>query len=78
MKMQSAFKIDANNASKEFGAMTEVLAKATTLNVPKVGEQLDAIAEKGKGFAEKVKENIDTGALSNVQDTLSGLLGGLG
>ena len=58
MKMQSAFKIDANNASKEFGAMTEVLAKATTLNVPKVGEQLDAIAEKGKGFAEKVKDNI--------------------
>ena len=78
MKMQSAFKIDANNSSKDFGAMTEVLTKATTLNVPKVGEQLDAIAEKGKGFAEKVKENIDTGALSNVQDTLSGLLGGLG
>ena len=92
MKMQSAFKIDANNASKDFGAMTEVLTKATTLNVPQVGEQLDAIAEKGKGFAEKVKgttgklegiaeglaENVDTGSLSNVQDTLSGLLGGLG
>ena len=72
--------------------MSEVLAKATTLNVPQVGEQLDAIAEKGKGFAEKVKgttgklegiaeglaENVDTGALGNVQDTLSGLLGGLG
>ena len=74
MKMQSAFKIDANNASKEFGAMTEVLAKATTLNVPKVGEQLKAIKDKVNVPSE---EEI-SGALGNVQDTLSGLLGGLG
>ena len=74
MKMQSAFKIDANNASKEFGAITKVLEEATTLNVPKVGEQLKAIKDKVNVPSE---EEI-SGALGNVQDTLSGLLGGLG
>ena len=74
MKMQSAFKIDANNASKDFGAMTEVLTKATTLNVPQVGEKLKAIKDKVNVPSE---EEI-SGALGNVQDTLSGLLGGLG
>ena len=74
MKMQSAFKIDANNASKDFGAMTEVLTKATTLNVPKVGEQLKSIKDKVNVPSE---EEI-SGALGNVQDALGGLLGGLG
>ena len=92
MKMQSAFKIDAQKADEAFGIMASVLQQSTSLNVPEIGEKLDAIADKGKGFAEKIKgtagklegiaeglaENVDTGALGNVQDTLSGLLGGLG
>ena len=91
--------------------MANVLEKATTLEIPKVGEKLKAISEKGKGFAEKVKsvagdledlaegiaENVDTDAIDqsfsqveealeegdigaatqNIQDALSGFLGGL-
>ena len=112
MKMQSAFKVDAQKADDLFGSMSGVLKSATSLNIPQVGEKLDAIADKGKGFAEKIKgtagklegiaeglaENVDTeaidqsfsqvegnlesgdvgAAVENIQDALSGLLGGLG
>ena len=56
MKMQSAFKIDAQKADETFGAMAGVLQKATSLNVPKVGEELKSITDKVK--------NIDTEAIS--------------
>ena len=94
MKMQSAFKIDAQKADEAFGTMAGILEKATSLNIPKVGEKLKAIEDK---IQAKV-ENIDTealdesfsqvgealeeqdiqGAVENIQDVLGGFLGGLG
>ena len=77
MKMLSGFKLDAQKSDDLQRGMANVLEKATTLEIPKVGEELKAIAEKGKGFAEKVKsvagdleglaegfaENVDTDAI---------------
>ena len=83
MKMQSAFKIDAQKADETFGAMAGVLQKATSLNVPKVGEELKSIKDKVKNIdteaiSEQLEE-IDVGAATqNIQDVLGGALGGLG
>ena len=83
MKMQSAFKIDAQKADETFGAMAGVLQKATSLNVPKVGEELKSITDKVKNIdteaiSEQLEE-IDVGAATqNIQDVLGGVLGGLG
>ena len=83
MKMQSAFKIDAQKADETFGAMAGVLQKATSLNVPKVGEELKSIKDKVKNIdteaiSEQLEE-IDVGAATqNIQDVLGGVLGGLG
>ena len=83
MKMQSAFKIDAQKADETFGAMAGVLKKATSLNVPKVGEELKSIKDKVKNIdteaiSEQLEE-IDVGAATqNIQDVLGGSLGGLG
>ena len=83
MKMQSAFKIDAQKADETFGAMAGVLQKATSLNVPKVGEELKSIKDKVKNIdteaiSEQLEE-IDVGAATqNIQDVLGGSLGGLG
>ena len=83
MKMQSAFKIDAQKADENFGAMAGVLQKATSLNVPKVGEELKSIKDKVKNIdteaiSEQLEE-IDVGAATqNIQDVLGGALGGLG
>ena len=77
MKMISGFKCDAQKCDDLQRGMANVLEKATTLEIPKVGEKLKAISEKGKGFAEKVKgvagdleglaegfaENVDTDAI---------------
>jgi hypothetical protein len=94
MKMKSAFKIDAQKADEAFGTMSSVLEKATSLNIPKVGEKLKSIEDKvknidteaiGETFGEvagdisNVLEEQDIGAATqNIQDALSGLLGGLG
>ena len=82
MKMQSAFKIDAQKADEAFGTMAGILEKATSLNVPKVGEKLKAIEEKIQAKVEDVSETLEEqdieGAVGNIQDALSGLLGGLG
>ena len=80
MKMQSAFKIDAQKADENFGAMAGVLQKATSLNVPKVGEELKSITDKidTEAIGEQLEE-IDVGAATqNIQDVLGGALGGLG
>ena len=80
MKMQSAFKIDAQKADETFGAMAGVLQKATSLNVPKVGEELKSITDKidTEAIGEQLEE-IDVGAATqNIQDVLGGALGGLG
>ena len=83
MKMQSAFKIDAQKADETFGAMAGVLQKATSLNVPKVGEELKSITDKVKNIdteaiSEQLEE-VDVGAATqNIQDVLGGALGGLG
>ncbi len=83
MKMQSAFKVDAQKADETFGAMAGVLQKATSLNVPKVGEELKSITDKVKNIdteaiSEQLEE-IDVGAATqNIQDVLGGVLGGLG
>ena len=83
MKMQSAFKIDAQNADKNFGAMAGVLEKATSLNVPKVGEELKSIKDKVKNIdieaiGEQLEEIDVAAATQNIQDVLGGALGGLG
>ena len=111
LKTLSGFQLNAQKSDALQRGMKNVLEKATTLEIPQVGEKLKAIAEKGKGFAEKVKgvagdleglaeglaENVDTDAIDqsfsqvgealeegdigaatqNIQDALSGFLGGL-
>ena len=111
LKTLSGFQLNAQKSDDLQRGMKNVLEKATTLEIPQVGEKLKAIAEKGKGFAEKVKgvagdleglaeglaENVDTDAIDqsfsqvgealeegdigaatqNIQDALSGFLGGL-
>ena len=83
MKMQSAFKIDAQKADETFGAMAGVLQKATSLNVPKVGEELKSIKDKVKNIdteaiGEQLEEIDVAAATQNIQDVLGGALGGLG
>ena len=77
LKTLSGFQLNAQKSDDLQRGMANVLEKATTLEIPKVGEELKAIAEKGKGFAEKVKgvagdleglaeglaENVDTDAI---------------
>ena len=76
MKMESAFKIDAQKADEAFGAMSKVLEESTTLNVPQIGEKLKSIEDKVN--TKSIEGGEISGAIDNVQDTLSGLLGGLG
>ena len=83
MKMQSAFKIDAQKADETFGAMAGVLQRATSLNVPKVGEELKSITDKVKNIdTEAISEQLEeidvAAATQNIQDALGGVLGGLG
>ena len=77
LKTLSGFQLNAQKSDDLQRGMKNVLEKATTLEIPQVGEKLKAIAEKGKGFAEKVKgvagdleglaeglaENVDTDAI---------------
>ena len=63
--------------------MGGILEKATSLNVrEEVGEKLKAIEEKIQAKVEDVSETLEEqdieGAVGNIQDALSGLLGGLG
>ena len=82
MKMRSGFQLAAQKSDELFGVMEGVLEKSTSLNIPKVGEKLKAIEDKIQAKVEDVSEILEEqdieGAVENIQDALSGLLGGLG
>lgn len=74
MKMKSAFKLDTQKMDEAFGVFSEIAKKATTLDLPDLGETPNSIANKAVKAIDMLEKGKD--AFKNVQGDLKNLAEG--